>query len=580
MKSVVHLTLGLCLLAWPAAAQDENEETKAEKPVRRPLNGAAPAPAEETAAPPLKAAETETREAEHMELASESEPEQRRLKPLQVTVGAPPTAQDLGSEADIVQVRGDEEAVSRSLERWTLKMKGNLRAPMRVGIGPRNDGTDGYELHAPPRMVGLSSGTWEYLSLAPNPSFSMYFTYGNPLVSANVIWSSSYQYEAGYRSLDQIGGLSQAYLALKFPDVFGKYGGLAWTVGAFSNRYGLAGPRGTSTGYYGTYLFGRTHVMGEVLTANVDLTDRIELVVEHGFGAKLDVIPYITESPERPGGAPENDFFPGQGPVPVGSNYVHHAHAGLYLDDWLKFTGHYMTSWSPNDNSFGRGTPAEEARLTTFGGDVRVDSEAWGNGYLGYSHARGDNLMPLGDGIQVLHGSTGRGFKENYFGRKNRVTNVTPTNSSGDVDTVLFQYLFRLSGIWEKPLGARDASIALYSMFNHAVSPPEGQGAFAEDIDIYKLKFGGELQLALLRFMSAGVRVDRVIPDLADDDSAYTAISPRLLFYSRLKSKEYILVNYTRFLLGPEAYPSSPYSDLTKADPHMIMLAAVMSFGP
>lgn len=572
------VALGLATLAPQAAAQDENDETPVEKaaPANGNGNGTAPAPTEETAAPPLKA----QLDAAAPPAAAEQVEPPRRLKPLQTTVGAPPTAQDLGSEADLVQARGDEEAVSSALERWVLKMKGYVRAPMRVGIGPRNDGQDGDELHSPPRMVGLSSGTWEYLSLAPNPSFSMYFTYGNPLVSANVIWSSSYQYEAGYRSLDQIGGISQAYLALKFPDLFGERGGLAWTVGAFSNRYGLAGPRGTSSGYYGTYLFGRTHVMGETLTANFDLTDRWQVVLEHGFGAKLDVIPYITESPERPGGAPENDFFPGQGQVPAGSNYVHHAHAGLYLDEWLKFTGHYMTSWTPNDNSFVRGTPAEEARLTVVGGDVRIDSDAWGNGYLGYSHVRGDNLSPLSDGIQVLHGSTGRGFKENYFGRKDRVANFTPTNTSGDVDTVLFQYLFRLSTVWDRPFGARDASVAVYGMGNHAVSPAEGQGAFAQDIDVYKLKFGAELQVALLRFMSAGVRFDRVIPNLDDQDSAFTALSPRLLFYSRLKSKEYILVNYTRFFLGSEAYPSSPYSDLTKADPHMLMLAAVMSFGP
>jgi hypothetical protein len=37
-------------------------------------------------------------------------------------------------------------------------------------------------------------------------------------------------------------------------------------------------------------------------------------------------------------------------------------------------------------------------------------------------------------------------------------------------------------------------------------------------------------------------------------------------------------MNYTHFFLGPEAYPSSPFSDLTQADADMFMVAAVMPF--
>ena len=49
-----------------------------------------------------------------------------------------------------------------------------------------------------------------------------------------------------------------------------------WTMGGFSNRYGNAGPRQQSSGYYQTQLFGRTHVLGEALTADIQLGDELK----------------------------------------------------------------------------------------------------------------------------------------------------------------------------------------------------------------------------------------------------------------------------------------------------------------
>jgi hypothetical protein len=37
-------------------------------------------------------------------------------------------------------------------------------------------------------------------------------------------------------------------------------------------------------------------------------------------------------------------------------------------------------------------------------------------------------------------------------------------------------------------------------------------------------------------------------------------------------------VDYTHYLLGPKAYPGSPYTTYPKSDPDMIMVSAIMSF--
>jgi len=75
----------------------------------------------------------------------------------------------------------------------------------------------------------------------------------------------------------------------------------------------VAGPNQNSSGYYGTYLFGRTHVAGEALTADIDLNDDLELVIEHGIGAKLEFLPFIYLSHNPP--PPRTAYLPEQGPV-------------------------------------------------------------------------------------------------------------------------------------------------------------------------------------------------------------------------------------------------------------------------
>jgi hypothetical protein len=504
-----------------------------------------------------------------------------RSKPLRLTVGIPPTASDLGSEADMVSTTGleDEASITAKLNNWTLGMKGYVRAPMRIGMGPRVDGDHENELHSPPRIVGLGSGDWNYIALAPNPTASLYVRAGNPVVTANVIFNANTYYDSGYKDLDQMGGISQAYLTLKFPRAFGSVGGLAWTVGSFSNRYGNAGANETSSGYYGTYLFGRTHTAGEALTADFDLTDHVELVLEHGIGAKLEVIPFIATDPGTGIGPPKNDFIPGQGSVPQGSNYLHHAHLGLFVDNWFRFGAHYLTSWSPDDTSQVKGVVPPESRLTAVGADIHVDDSTAGHGYLGYSHIRGDNLLPLADAIQVIHGSNGKGFKEDYFGPKDRDTNITATNDSGTVDTVLWQYLLHLAPLLGEAMPMHDITMSFYGMYNHVRSPiTKPSDANQHDINLDKLKFGAEIELALLKFMALGFRYDRVQPDLTDKSTLYSALSPRLIFHSNWRSKEYIIVDYTHFLLGPKAYPGSPYTTYTKSDPDMIVVTAIMSF--
>jgi hypothetical protein len=245
-------------------------------------------------------------------------------------------------------------------------------------------------------------------------------------------------------------------------------------------------------------------------------------------------------------------------------------------------------AWSPDDNTRALGH-VPMSRLVVTGGDVHADSENL-NLYLGYSHIEGQNLFPLADILQVLHSGTGRAFKLNYFGQKTRGPNddprlpggLTPTNVSGTLDTLLWEGIVKLAPLLGDPFDGRDLNAAFYGMFNYARSPVEETFDRTEfDIKTYKLKLGLDVDMRIFRFMSAAARVDRVIPKVgvpASDSDAYTALSPRVTFFTK-PGKEQVILQYTHFFLGPKTVPGSPYTDgFYKADPDMLVLTGRMSF--
>ena len=58
-----------------------------------------------------------------------------------------------------------------------------------------------------------------------------------------------------------------------------------------------------------------------------------QLIVEHGVGAKDDVVPWI--NPNEPT-RPDADYLQGQGDVPRGSNFIHHGLIQVRNDYWLR----------------------------------------------------------------------------------------------------------------------------------------------------------------------------------------------------------------------------------------------------
>jgi hypothetical protein len=220
------------------------------------------------------------------------------------------------------------------LEQWSFRLKGSIRVPLRIGFGPRNDGRPGTEMHSLPRIVDLGSGDWNYVALAPNASAGLALIAGNPVASGTVIMTTSHLIDPAYTVIDDT-GIDSAYLTLKFPDAFGRRGGFAVLAGIFAERFGMSGKWQKSSGHYSTYLFGRTRLAGESTTFNVDITEDLELVAEHGIGAKNDVVPFMNtvRRIDVDPIAPEADWLQGQNPQPYGSTFVHHSHLAFLYDN-------------------------------------------------------------------------------------------------------------------------------------------------------------------------------------------------------------------------------------------------------
>jgi hypothetical protein len=438
---------------------------------------------------------------------------------------------------------------------------GYVRAPLRVGYGPRNDRSAGKELHSPPRTVDLSFTDWNYTNNLPGPWTELLLSYGNSRASMTASIASYNQTVAGYRDLQAQLGINQAFVTLNFPDAFGRLGGLRGVFGSFTNRYGSPGKYGG--GMYDTYLFGRTRAVGETLTADFDLSPSLTLIAEHGIGAKLDAIPFDTVTP-RP------DYLPYPGPVPQGSTFVHHAHLALDISHVLVLGTHYITVWTPDDHN-AVGTKSQPGRMTIYGGELRLNGSAFGDGYLGYSHIDASHILPLADAVEVLHSLGGSSFKNNFFGGFDQVTRTKNPDDSGTVDSVLFQYTVSLGKLARYPRrfggNGPDLTLTPFAMWNKIKG---------DHNDYSRLKFGAEAIYSAIDVLAFGARYDLVQPDLKNNKQSFSVLSPKVILRTAFVTHEAITFQYSHYVLGSETRPAFPYDGLPKADPDVFMVSASM----
>jgi hypothetical protein len=442
---------------------------------------------------------------------------------------------------------------------WRFDFHGFLRAPLRLGLGSGDDVAPdvegGTKLHSPPFIPDGAFTDWRYLNSLPGPWVELRFEYGNQRVTGNVAIAAYNITDGGYRNLQSQLGIDQAFVTIDAADLFGERGGLVWNVGVFQNRYGAAGRY--DAGKYETYLFGRTHVAGETLTAFYHLTDEMTLTFEHGIGAKLEAPPLVSGLPE-----PSAPYLPYAGPVQQGTQLLHHVHGMLSVWEQLHLGLHYLTTWTDDARLMGE----VDGRITVAGLDAKLIDSRYGDAYLGYSRLSSDTPIRVGEGLEVLHSISGWNLRDNFFGQA--------STGTGTVDTVLLQYTLSLARLLRHPEPfwgqGPDVLLSVFGMYNHVKSDDP---MFIGVSD--KLKWGGEATYMPLGFLGVGARFDRVQPDLDDNTLAFSALSPKIILRSEFVTHEQVVLQYTHYFYGDTVTAAWPNGAL-EPDQDAFLLAAIM----
>ncbi|MES1172324.1 MAG: hypothetical protein ABUL77_03720, partial [Bacteroidota bacterium] len=591
-----------------------------------------------------------------------------------------------GLSPNMPQITGGTNITSKQVEElnastgggadeWKFQFHGYFRAPLRASwgpptpmqqpsiydpappnsrgpYGPGEAPPPGTQLHGLPRVPGYNYTGWEFTNTIGGPWSQLNFSYGNSRVMGTVIVDAYNQTDAGYRNLQAQQGIDQVFLTVNVPEAFGDRGGLVWNIGSFANRYGVAGKY--DAGMYETYLFGRTHVAGSTWTANLSNLDAAgdwSLIIEGGVGQKLEVVPFLNNqnyqvfmnnpigenkgSPYLSDRSP--DYLPWAGSVPIGSTYLYHAHLVAKFRSLLTFGGHYLFTWTPDDNwspmnsmqtdrsnGMAQGiTPRSrgpiQGSMAVMGGEVKLSGGAFGDGYLGYSRIDARNINALADSLELVHSYGGPQFKQNFFGRSyNGHTGIYsgPQNETGIVQNISFQYAFSFGRFarypeefWGDGTDLVLTAFGLLSIVDSKAPPiavqlsPNVDSLVGQDLtktwdmSTKKLKFGFDAIYTPLSWVGFGARFDMVQPDLdaaysrtprpsnnprtsafnpGGSDLNFSVLTGRLVFKTEFLTHETITLLYSHYFLGDAAYPAFPYEWVAKSDANAVSLAATL----
>ncbi len=504
--------------------------------------------------------------------------------------------------------RGSDVAAADSS--WKLEYHGYLRAPMRLGIGKRDNPTRGqggttYHYPVVPDDQYLN---WQFTSHNKKDWAEMFFTYGNAFAKGTLALQGFNFTDAAWTDSDAQFGISQGFVELT-PDLGFENFRLSAKGGAFWARYGMAGK--WDAGEYDTYLFGRTHVMGGLVHADYDINDATGLWFEAGAGVK------------RPDPSQFNN---------ARFTTLLHGHAGLNLGSDIQFSAHMLWLSAKEEDRIMRSAnivPTGGSQVTDFynppnyptslqglpdgrmyitGLDARLELGAFGYFYAGYSHIGAKNSISIAPAVEVLHAFGGGqyqlGVSDNYFGpscqasntaadydatsaagmnpagytdgrpnttngvplKSGNISNTVPTAGygkfptcsmgTGTVDTLLAQYEFSLTNFQQISSGGQkfwgegtDIKATLYGMLNFVGSDVKTKFQDKTVFDgISKLKYGADLQFALLPWMTFATRFDRVQPNSHIPEQSFMILSPRLVFKSKWVTREQITLQYSRYM--------------------------------
>jgi len=423
---------------------------------------------------------------------------------------------------------------------WKFDFHGYFRAPLRLGIGHRDNPAKGQgstTVHNPQVPDDQYLG-WQYTGVQSKDWSELFFSYGNNWVKGTVGLQGYNFTDAAWQQASAQFGISQAWLTVT-PHLGYKNVRLDTNVGAFWSKYGMAGKY--DAGKYDTYLFGRTHQLGETARIAIDI-DKITLWAEEGFGGKQ----------------PDPNAY-----NPSRFTLLTHLHGGASWNKILSLNVHFLYAWAKEEerpaNVMGmqpfKNLP--DGSLFIVGPEVRVSHALIGEFYLGFSHIGASRATVVNDVVEVIHAGGGQAFSQgvqgNYLDGPRKLS-----NGNGAVNTLLLQYDFSLATLLARLKQGSfwgdgpDVTASFFMMWNAVKSDDR-------DMDgVKKVKYGVDILGTPLKWLGIGLRVDRVQPNSRIPEQSFGIVSPRLVFRTAFVTHEEISFQFSRYLYNQRACAAPP----------------------
>jgi hypothetical protein len=499
-------------------------------------------------------------------------------------------------------------------DEWRFSFHGFTRTPMRIGFGNRPacpSGTMAGTAISPSGMLMPAAGSaqvpcagpgqtttslhtpfvpdsqyldWRYDRQQEYDWTELFFNYGNDVVTGTVAIDafgfSDAEYIAYSNAATQL-GIAQGYLTIH-PDLgIPKFRAEA-KVGSFWDKFGMAGEY--DAGKYDTYMFGRTHQMGERIALEYDVSD-LTFRVSHGIGTRAEQLaftPLQAGNPTLPSGL-ENNY--------PGFTLLNHAHAGVSYKKLIDVNVHYLSSWAQDYRAVGVNNGATtDGHIDVYGAEIRVKPGGVGGRlYAAYSHMLATNPQAVGPLVEAVHSlgggnyEAGNGILDNFLGCStsggatgltgfyNGNCNTTQNSigaTHGSVDTIEVQYDYSFGALYRKLAtgegfwgGGWDANLSVFGMYSAVSSSLTTQqtGSLALGDGVKKLKWGGDLVIAPWPWLGFGVRADYVQPtNVAGANQTFTVVSPKLVFHTKWITHEEITLWYSHYSYQSAVLPQPP----------------------
>jgi hypothetical protein len=433
-------------------------------------------------------------------------------------------------------------------------MHGYFRAPMRITKVPRAEGStkanEGSSNWRTPLLIDddyYHSG-FAYTPVNETDFTELYFSVGNDKVTATMQFQGSLYSDAAKTDVSRQPGISQGWLTYRTNLDFVPFFKTRLRVkgGAFWERYGHL-PK------YDTYIFARTHQMGENVRLEFE-RDTFTFWLLHGIGTHLEDIP-----------------------ANQGLTLLNYASIGASWARTVELGGYIFDSKARDKRGLSQLT---DASMSVVGVDLRVDTHAAGRFYGATSYISADQATFTSPAIEVMHSYGGRGITENYLGTQ------SSENGTGSLWNVGFQYDLSVAETTKALTGEPsplpwngDITASLFGLYSFIQSSQASADPLVNKDDRKAFKWGAEGAYRITEWMAASLRYDRVVLDTQDSANSFRIISPRLAFFTSFITREMLYLQYSRYVYNERIRLRSGQENLEYfPHDHVLKIQAQMSF--